>query len=171
MTARAVHLCASLLAVLLVLAFAREGIAQEGRASNTEPLSFGFGQAIIDLNRLDWGPLVHEGVPAGPEIAVLRGSLAGGPVEVVLRLPANYTFPNHSHISSEVYLWVAGDFTYVAKDGTAVDLSGQTFISLPGSVPHALICKDKACMFYVRYARSFNMRIHPMPKLKRLAVD
>ncbi len=159
------------IAVLLVWVSASGAMAQEGRASNTQPLSFGFDQVIIDLNKLAWQPLEIEGIPPGPEIAVLRGSLAGGPVEAVMRLPANFTVPNHSHTSAEVYLWITGDFTYVAADGTAVDLSGQTFISLPGSARHALVCKDKPCMFYLRYARSFDIRIHPMPQLKKLALD
>ena len=160
-----------LIAILLVLVTGPWASAQEGKATNTQPLSFGLDQAIIDLTKLDWGPLEHEGVPPGPEIAVLRGSLQGAPVEAVVRLPANYTFPNHSHTSAEVYLWITGDFTYVAADGTAVDLSGQTFISLPGSVPHALVCKDAPCMFYLHYARSFNMQIHPMPQLKPFALE
>ena len=64
---------------------------------------------------------------------------------------------------------MTGEFTYIADDGRAVDLSGTTFISLPGSSPHGLICKDTPCMVYVRYARSFDIQIHPMPKnLKKI---
>ena len=59
----------------------------------------------------------------------------------------------------------------MAEDGTAVDLSGQTFISLPGSVPHALVCKEQPCLFYLRYSRTFNMKIHPMPTLKKVALE
>jgi quercetin dioxygenase-like cupin family protein len=93
-----------------------------------------------------------------------------GPVEAGVRLPANYTFPTHSHTSDETYIWIKGDFTYVAEDGTAMDLSGQTFISLPGNVPHALVCKEQPCLFYLRYSRAFNMRIYPMPKLKKVSL-
>lgn len=159
------------IAIFVVVVTGSWGEAQEGKATNTQPLAFGFDQTIIDLNKLDWAPLEHEGVPPGAEIAVLRGRFEGGPLEVVVRLPAHYTFPHHSHTSAEVYLWMTGDFTYVAADGTAVDLSGQSFMSLPGSVPHALICQEAPCMFYVRYARSFNMQIHPMPQLKPLALE
>ena len=79
--------------------------------------------------------------------------------------------PNHSHTSAEIYYWIRGDFTYVSSDGSAIDLSGQTLISLPGSSPHALICKDEPCQFYVRYTRSFDIKIHPMPKLKKIELD
>jgi hypothetical protein len=156
---------------LMLLTSSQDVMAYEGQATNTQPLSFGFDQALIDLNRLEWGPLEHEGVPPGPEIAVLRGDMKTGPVEAVVRLPANYTFPLHSHTSDETYLWLTGDFTYVAEDGTAVDLGGQTFISLPGSVLHALVCKEQPCLFYLRYGRTFNMKIHSMPKLKKVSLE
>lgn len=161
-----------LVAVLLLVALGRDVMAaHQGHATNKQPLSFGFDQALIDLNRLDWAPLEHEGVPPGAEIAVLRGDMKAGPVEAVVRLPANYTFPTHSHTSDETYLWIKGDFTYVAENGTAVDLSGQTFISLPGNVPHALICGAQPCLFYLRYSRSFNMKIYPMPTIKKVPVE
>lgn len=140
--------------------------AQDHPGSNTQPFSFGADQTIIDLNKLAWGPLKAEGVPEGPEIAVLRGDAKTGVLEAMVRLPANYTFPNHSHTSDELYVWMEGDFTYVAADGTATPLSGQTYISLPGGVPHALACGPEPCVFYLRYSRPFDMHIHPMPPRK-----
>jgi hypothetical protein len=111
--------------------------SQNGPGSNTQPFAFGVDQTIIDLKKLAWAPLTAEGVPPGCEIAVLRGDGKTGVLEAVVRLPANYTFPNHSHTSDELYVWLQGDFTYIAADGTATALSGQTYISLPGGVPHA----------------------------------
>jgi quercetin dioxygenase-like cupin family protein len=141
--------------------------AQGARGSNTQPLAFGPDQVIIDLNKLVWAPLEAEGVPPGPEIAVLRGDGKAAGFEVVVRLPANYTFPNHSHTSDEHYVWLKGDFTYIAADGTATPLSGQTYISLPGGVPHALACGAEPCVFYVRYPQPFDADVHPMPPLKK----
>lgn len=171
MTTRIKSFFALLTVSLLVLAHGQKGMPYEGQATNKQPLSFGFDQATIDLNRLTWGPLEGEGVPPGAEIAILRGNMKTGPVEAVVRLPANYTFPTHSHTSDETYLWIKGDFTYVAEDGTAVNLSGQTFISLPANVPHALVCKEQPCLFYLRYSRAFNMKIYPMPKLKKVSLE
>jgi len=140
--------------------------AQNGPGSNTQPLAFGADQTIIDLNKLVWGPLTAEGVPPGCEIAVLRGDGKTGVLEAMVRLPANYTFPNHSHTSDELYVWIKGDFTYIAADGTATALSGQTYISLPGGVPHALACGPQPCVFYLRYSRPFDMHLHAMPERK-----
>jgi len=154
--------------VFLMVIGGAGGVLQafEGNATDTKPLAFGPDQRIIDLGQVHWTPLKAEGVKPGTEIAVLRGNLNSGPVELLIRLPANYTFPVHSHTSDETYVWISGKFTYIAQDGTAVELPGQTFIGLPGNVPHGLACGSEPCMFYVRYSQTFDMKTHPMPKLK-----
>jgi quercetin dioxygenase-like cupin family protein len=151
----------------LLLASVTVALGQDGPGSNKQPLAFGTDQTIIDLNKLAWGPLQADGVPPGPEIAVLRGDGKAGVLEALVRLPANYTFPNHSHTSDELYVWIKGSFTYIAADGTAVPLSGQTYISLPGGVPHALACGAEPCVFYLRYSRPFDMHLHAMPQAKK----
>ncbi len=156
-------LWAVLIVLFLLLTSFANGRAQDKMASNKQPLSFGKDQTLIDLNKVVWEPLTGEGIPPGPEIAILRGNLAAGGGEALVRLPTNYTFPNHSHTSDEIYVWLKGDFTYIAADGTATELSGQSYISLPGGVPHALKCGKEPCVFYLRYSRPFDYHIHPMP--------
>jgi Cupin domain len=156
-----------LIGLYLVLTSFTYGSAAGTVASNKQPLSFGTGQTIIDLQKVVWEPLKGEGIPPGPQIAMLRGDLAAGGGEALIRLPANYTFPNHSHTSDELYVWIQGDFTYIAEDGRAVKLSRHTYISLPGGVPHALKCGKTPCVFYVRYAGPFDYKIHPMPARKK----
>ena len=153
--------------VLLVLTGVTEGSAADKVASNKRPLSFGTGQTIIDLQNVVWEPLKGEGIPPGVQIAMLRGDLAAGGGELLVRLPANFTFPNHSHASDELYVWIQGDFTYIAEDGTATPLSRHAYISLPGNVPHALKCGTTPCISYVRYPGPFYSTIHPMPARKK----
>jgi quercetin dioxygenase-like cupin family protein len=154
-------------ALCLGLAVVNVAMAQNESGSNKQPFAFGTDQTIIDLNKLVWEPLTIEGTPPGPEIAVLRGDGKVGVLEAVVRLPANYTFPNHSHTSDELYVWLKGNFKYIAADGTSTALSGQTYISLPGGVPHALACGAEPCVFYLRYGRPFDIHLHPMPQAKR----
>lgn len=151
----------------LLLTMANVVMAQNAPGSNKQPWAFGADQTIIDLTKLVWESLTIEGTPPGPEIAVLRGDGKAGVLEAVVRLPANYTFPNHSHTSDELYVWLKGNFTYIAADGTSTPLSGQTYISLPGGVPHALVCGAEPCMFYLRYGRPFDVHLHAMPQPKR----
>ena len=157
------------LVVWLFLTSMKGSYADSLLASNQTTPSFGPDQTILDLNQLTWKPLKAQDVPPGPELALLRGDTQDAEsLEAVLRLPAHYTFPNHSHTSDEVYLWLKGDFTYIAADGTTIPLSGQSYISLPGSVPHALACGDTPCLFYLRYSRPFDLMVYPMPELKKL---
>jgi quercetin dioxygenase-like cupin family protein len=155
-----VSLCVLLTAVT-------HGLAADILASHKQPLSFGPGQTIIDLKHIVWEPLKGEGIPPGAKIATLRGDLAKGGGELFVSLPPNYTFPNHSHTSEELYVRIQGNFTYIAADGTATPLSGTTYISLPPNVPHALRCGKRACVFYVRYTGPFDYTIHPMPTPKK----
>jgi quercetin dioxygenase-like cupin family protein len=151
----------------VLLTAVTHGLAADILASNKQPLAFGPGQTIIDLNRIVWEPLKGEGIPPGAKIATLRGDLAKGGGELLVFLPPNYTFPNHSHTSEELYVWIQGNFTYIAADGTATPLSGTTYISLPPEVPHALRCVKQPCVFYVRYPGPFDYKIHPMPARKK----
>jgi quercetin dioxygenase-like cupin family protein len=141
-----------------VSAFAADAVAPKGFHS------FGPDQTIADISKLEWKPLQLEGLPPGVEIASLRGDLAKGGGEILLRVPANYTVPNHSHTSDELYVWLKGRFAYIAGDGTQVEMESPAYISLPGNTPHALKCHDEPCVFYLRYSRPFDLHVHPMPK-------
>jgi hypothetical protein len=94
--------------------------------------SFGSDQTLADIGKLEWQPLQLEGLPPGAEVAVLRGDLAKGGAEILLRLPANYTVPNHSHTSDELYVWLKGAFTYIAADGKQVEMDGPAYIQFAG---------------------------------------
>ncbi len=156
--------CATEVSLLLCLCAPVAGA--DDYATNKAPLAFGPDQTIIDLNKIvEWGPLELEGFPPGAEIVVLRGALAHGS-EILIRVPAGYLIPNHNHTSAETYIWLKGDFTYInGADGQAAEMSGQSFISLPGNAPpHAIRCGDSPCLFYLRYPRAFDHKVYPMPE-------
>jgi quercetin dioxygenase-like cupin family protein len=129
--------------------------------------AFGNDQTIADIAKLEWAPLTLPGLPPGIEVAVLRGDLTKGGAEILLRTPPHYVVPNHSHTSDEAYVWLKGDFTYVAADGTRQALEAPAYISLPGNSPHALECGNDQCVFYVRYGRPFDLHVHAMPAEKK----
>lgn len=137
--------------------------------SNVKPLSFGKDQTIVDVEKVVWGPLEVEGLPKGGEIAVLRGDLAKGEAEALLRFPAGYKVPNHSHTSDELYMWISGAFTLVAHDGTRTAFSGPAYISFPGNAPpHGLECgKAAPCILYLKLSRPFDIEYFPEPPPKR----
>lgn len=150
---------------LPLLALAITVPASAEYATSSSPLSFAKDQTIIDLNKIDWAPLELTGFESGAEVAVLRGDLAHGS-ELIVRVPAGYLIPNHNHTSAETYIWLKGAYTYIdGESGQSAPMSGQGFISLPGNTPpHAIVCGDAPCIFYLRYPRPFDHTIYPMPK-------
>ncbi len=155
------------LSIVVICAALACGTTPSAKAQQTSPPkgfhSFGADQTIVDISKLEWAPLQLQGLPAGIEIAVLRGDLAKGGGEILLRTPPRYVVPNHSHTSDEVYVWLKGAFTYVAADGTRQAMTAPSYISLPGQSPHALECGDEQCIFYLRYGRPFDLQVHAMP--------
>jgi quercetin dioxygenase-like cupin family protein len=121
--------------------------------------AFGPDQTIVEIGKMQWAPLKLEGLPPGIEIATLRGDLAKGGGEILLRTPAGYKVPNHSHTSDELYLWLQGSFTYVSADGKRQEMSAPAYISLPGQTPHALECGSQQCVFYLKYSRPFDLHV------------
>ena len=155
---------ASFSAMIIVGLAATTQAAAEEVGSRPGFSSFGPEQVIADASRLEWAPLKLEGLAPGAEIAVLRGDLSKGPSELLLRIPAHFTVPNHSHSSDETYVWLKGRFIYIAEDGRKQDFDGQAFIGLPPKVPHALRCGDDPCLLYLRYSGPFDWHVHPMPQ-------
>ncbi len=121
--------------------------------------SFGPDQTIADIDKVQWAPLKLDGFAPGIEISVLRGDLAKGGAEILLRTPAKYLIPSHSHTSDEVYVWLKGNFTYIAADGQKQAMTAPAYISLPGNAPsHTIECGSDPCVLYVRYSRPFDLQ-------------
>ena len=118
------HLCApasvrTLTAATAMLAVCAIGIPNTRRPRPRRRLqSFPvLGQTIIDLNKVtDWQPLELEGMAKGAEIVVLKGDLKTAS-EVLIRTPANFRVPMHTHTSDETYVWIWGDFIYESENG------------------------------------------------------
>ena len=127
--------------------------------SNLNPISYGSDQTIVDITKLVWSPLEVEGLPAGAEIAVLRGDLGKAGSESILKLPPGYIVPSHTHTSDELYVWIQGAFTLISYKGEKTKFDGPSYISFPGkAAPHALICGDKEpCILYLKYSRPFDI--------------
>jgi hypothetical protein len=58
--------------------------------------SFGADQTIVDISNVEWTPLQFQGLPAGIEMAVLRGDLA----KVVVRFCCGHRRATWSQITA-----------------------------------------------------------------------
>ena len=146
--------------LLLGLLLPASVVMANGKGSNLSPLAFGADQTIIDIDKLVWEPLKVDGLASGAEIAVVRGDLDKDHSESFLRLPPGYVVRSHTHTSDELYVWLSGEFTLIAHDGTETDFRGPAYISFPGNAPpHGLVCGDQEpCVLYLRYSRPFDIK-------------
>ena len=117
---------------------------------------------IANYSTLTWNSLA--GIPEGVEIAILNGNPNTGASEVLLRLPAGYMFPHHSHTSPEVLFWSQGEFTYIADDGTKQTLEPGSYLNLPSGTKHSVLCGQELCLVYARYDKPFDLLLNPAPK-------
>jgi hypothetical protein len=78
-------------------------------------------QTIADIGKMGNGMGTAEARRAteGVEIATMRGDLAKGGGEILLRTPPHYVVPNHSHTSDELYVRLKGSFTCISANGLA----------------------------------------------------
>ena len=118
--------------------------------------------AIADSSTLTWKPLA--GIPEGAEVAVLSGNPATSASEVMIRLPAGYLFPHHSHSSREILFWSEGEFTYIADDGSKQTLAPDSYLNLPSGTKHSVVCGQEPCLVYARYDEPFDLLLSPAPK-------
>ncbi|KST61779.1 cupin domain-containing protein [Mastigocoleus testarum] len=119
---------------------------------------------IANLSSLSWKPI--DGIPQGAQVAVLNGNTTKGASEVMIRLPAGYTFPHHSHSSREVLFLSEGEITYIADDGNKQKLPANSYLDLPSGTKHSVLCGQNPCLVFARYEQPFDLILSPAPKTK-----
>lgn len=117
--------------------------------------------AIVDPATLTWKPIA--GIPEGAEVAVLSGNPAISASEVLIRLPAGYSFPHHFHSSREILFGSEGEFTYIADDGNKQTLAPGSYLNLPSGTKHSVLCGQQPCLIYARYDRPFDLLLSSLP--------
>ena len=118
---------------------------------------------IIDLSTVEWKP--WEGVPHGAEIAILWGDQKTGPSDAVVKLPPGYLFPHHHHSARELLVWIQGEFTYIADDGTTQVLGPMAYLNLEPETKHSVRCGNtEPCILYLTFDEPVDLHIHPHPQ-------
>src|SRR3712207_3513948 len=109
MTRATLPVAAALLAAIIGVHASAQQTAPKGVYSS------GPDQTIADISKMEWAPLKLEGLLPGIEVAALRGDLAKGGGKI-LRTPAEFVVPNHSHTSDETYVWLIR-FVHLCRGG------------------------------------------------------
>jgi quercetin dioxygenase-like cupin family protein len=117
-----------------------------------------------DDAQLEWGPC-PEFIPAGCEITVLHGDPALPNVDILFKVPGNFTIPLHSHTSAERMILLSGEL-HVSYEGqpTAIVRTGS-YAYGPAQLAHEAYCADgDDCILFI----AFETPVDAIPLVKDL---
>ncbi|HEX5058104.1 MAG TPA: DUF4437 domain-containing protein [Kofleriaceae bacterium] len=96
----------------------------------------------------------------GPKLGTLTGDYKKGPYGGLLKIPAGFTSPLHSHTGTYEAIEVQGTSSHWLKgeDGTkAKKMTPGSYWMMPGKVDHVSACAPGAdCIFYVWQKSKFD---------------
>ena len=96
----------------------------------------------------------------GPKLGTLTGDYKKGPYGALLKIPAGFTSPLHSHTGTYEAIEVQGTSSHWLKgeDGTkAKKMTPGSYWMMPGKVDHVSACAPGAdCIFYVWQKSKFD---------------
>ena len=101
--------------------------------------------------QLQWGPCPAF-MPAGCGLTVLHGDPAKPNADVLLRIPANTTIPEHWHTSAERMVLVAGELAVRYQKQSEVVLRPGMYAYGPAKLPHTASCRGSApCVLFIAF--------------------
>ena len=96
----------------------------------------------------------------GPKLATLTGDYKKGPYGALMKLPAGFTSPLHSHTGSYEAIEIQGTTSHWLKgeDGTkAKKMTPGSYWSMPAKLDHVSSCAaGQDCIFYVWQKAKFD---------------
>lgn len=106
---------------------------------------------LMPFEHLEWHP-VDPTQPAGPQIAALWGNPTSGAFGALLRVPAGFESPMHSHSQDERVVQLRGRSTHWTQDEareTAPTMTPGDFMTMPRGVQHvsATVGKEESIEF------------------------
>lgn len=99
---------------------------------------------------LVWGPC-PEFMPSGCNIAVLHGDPAERNLDILIKLPANSSIPNHSHTSAERMILLAGEMEVTYEGEEPQNLKIGSYAYGPAKKPHVAKCGNSPCILFVAF--------------------
>jgi anti-sigma factor ChrR (cupin superfamily) len=109
---------------------------------------------------LKWTDLDPKGAP-GVKIADLWGDHAKGAYGALLKLPAGFAVPLHTHTHAMKVVFLSGTYIQAPEGKSAVRLGPGSYMMQPGgNYRHTTTC-DKAseCLFFVESDGPFDLKV------------
>jgi len=122
------------------------------------PLAIGGGDSS-----LKWGPCPPI-FAKGCEIAVLRGDPAQPNADILLRVPAGYDLPPHSHTSAERMVLLTGELKVKYQGAPGATLGPGMYAYGPAGLPHNASCVGgAACTLFIAFEGPVDALPHSGP--------
>jgi hypothetical protein len=152
----------SLLAVSLSLMIVAPVLAQSMAQTKPAPAAkAGAGQPIFtQAADMKWVDLDPKGAP-GVQIATLWGNHTKGPFGALLKLPAGFAVPLHTHTNVMRVVFLSGTYIQAPEGKPEVRLGPGSYMMQPGgNYRHTTSC-DKAseCVFFVEGNGAFDLKV------------
>lgn len=113
---------------------------------------------FLQAGELKWTDLDPKGAP-GVKVVDLWGNHATGAFGALLKLPAGFAVPLHTHTSDMKVVFLSGTYIQAPEGKPAVRLGPGSYMMQPGgNYRHTTSC-DKAseCVFFVESQGKFDL--------------
>lgn len=104
-----------------------------------------------DDTQLKWGPC-PDFIPAGCEIAVLHGDPAVPNVDILFKVPGDFTIPLHRHTSAERMVLLSGELQVTYEGQQTATIAAGSYAYGPAERPHAAYCaRGDDCILFIAF--------------------
>jgi anti-sigma factor ChrR (cupin superfamily) len=152
----------SLFAVSLSLMLAAPVLAQPiGQTKPAPAAKAGPGQPIFTpAADMKWIDLDPKGAP-GVKIADLWGDHAKGAFGALVKLPAGFVAPLHTHTSAMKVIFLSGTYIQTPEGKPEVRLGPGSYMMQPGGNYRHITSCDKAseCVFFLESNGKFDLKV------------
>jgi anti-sigma factor ChrR (cupin superfamily) len=131
----------------------QEKAATPARAGQTPPI-------FIAAADMKWTDLDPKGAP-GVKVVDLWGNHAKGAFGALLKLPAGFAVPLHTHTHAMKVVFISGTYIQAPEGKSEVRLGPGSYMMQPGgNYRHTTSC-DKAadCVFFVESQGAFDLKV------------
>ena len=149
-------------AVSVLLAAATAARAQEPGEAKAKSVPEGDTSRVVftAAGDLKWQDLDPKGAP-GVKIADLEGDHSTGAFRALLKLPAGFAVPLHTHTHAMRAVFLSGTYVQAPEGKPEVRLGPGSYMMQPGgNYRHTTSC-DKAseCLFFVESGGAFDLHL------------
>jgi hypothetical protein len=136
--------------------------AQEGAETKAQPPAKPAASRLVVMpaGEMRWIDLDPVGAP-GVQVADLWGNHATGAFGALLKLPAGFAVPLHTHTYDMKVVIVSGTYIQVPDGKPEFRLGpGSYFMQPGGNYRHTTTCdKASACVFFVESRGKFDLKV------------